>query len=584
MNAPDGRKHLLRVALIGPFQPRSLPSARAVSTIMPSLKHLLLERGLASQEHIAQSEAAEQEADIGGLLVRLGIVPEEALLQLLSEQLKLPLLAPGQVPGAESIRDVVTSLGIPTSWCVNNQIALWREEGVLAAAGPRISTPWIQEAMESWTEPPERQYLATTAAIEPHLLSLRSLTGFYANPTDTTRLFELAEDTPVISFVDSLFAEALTAGASDIHLEPFEDRVTVRYRIDGVLVQRRVTSLDAYGAISSRIKLLSKMDIAESRLPQDGRQTVRIAARDVDMRVSTLPTSWGESIVIRLLGKTQTIPPFTDLGLHEPQARTLMEAASRPNGLILLTGPTGSGKTTTVYRLISLLNDGKRKIVTIEDPVEFDLPGVLQMNVRPDIALDFAAGLRSVLRQDPDVIFVGEIRDAKTASIAVQAALTGHLVISTLHTNSALSAMPRLVDLGVESFLLADVLRATVGQRLLRRVCDKCATPIHDPAQESRARGILPAALREAEPSWRTGVGCANCSGSGFRGRVGVFEVAPVTPALQNAIRTGAATSELELLAREAGFTTLLENGTDKARRGVTTFPEALRVLDAAVQ
>ncbi len=550
---------------------------------MRRLGDLLLERGLVSDQDFAEAQALQRDVGggIGPILVRLGALSEDALLEVLSEQIGLPILDPALTPSVEAVRQAMHELEAPLSWFIDNDVIAWRTENAFSVAGPRLHDPAIQEALEQWRTP-TRLFLASSLAIEPLLAALRgrALLG----SADPTRLLELAEEAPVIDFVNSVFAEAITLRASDVHFEPFEDTVLVRLRIDGVLTQRRTASRDMFDAIASRIKLLSGMDIAERRLPQDGRQSIRVAGRDIDVRVSTLPTTWGESIVVRLLGATHLIPELDALGLTVEQRAILTATIAQPNGLVLVTGPTGSGKTTTVYRLISLLNDGVRKIVTIEDPVEFDLPGVLQMTVRSDINLDFATGLRSILRQDPDVIFVGEIRDAETARTAVQAALTGHLVISTVHTNSALAAVSRLVDLGVEKFLLADVLRAVIGQRLVRQVCGGCATPDLDPDCERHAQAALaPAMLRNA-PAWRRGTGCKACGGSGFRGRVGVFEAARIDAAMQQAIRTGAAESDLASLARAHGFTDLSQNGLAKARAGETAFLEALRVLGSSPQ
>ncbi len=547
---------------------------------MRRLGDLLLERGLVSDQDFAEAQALQRDVGggIGPTLVRIGALSEDTLLEVLSEQIGLPILDPALAPSVEAVRQAMHDLGAPLSWFLDNDVIAWRTEDFFNAAGPRLNDPAIQEAIEQWRTP-TRLFLTSSLAIEPLLATLRGRAML--GSADPTRLMELAEEAPVIDFVNSVFAEAIALRASDVHFEPFEDTILVRLRVDGVLTQRRTAARDMFDAITSRIKLLSGMDIAERRLPQDGRQSIRVAGREIDVRVSTLPTTWGESIVVRLLGATQRIPELDALGLTHEQSGTLTTTIAQPNGLVLVSGPTGSGKTTTVYRLLSLLNDGVRKIVTIEDPVEFDLPGVLQMTVRSDIDLDFATGLRSILRQDPDVIFVGEIRDAETARTAVQAALTGHLVISTVHTNSALAAVSRLVDLGVEKFLLADVLRAVVGQRLVRQVCGACAAPDLDPGCEQQAQSTLTAEMLRSPPAWRRGAGCKACGGSGFRGRVGVFEAVRIDAAMQQAIRAGAAEPDLTAQARSHGFTDLAQNGLAKARLGETTFLEALRVLGA---
>ncbi|UPT65059.1 MAG: GspE/PulE family protein [Hyphomonadaceae bacterium JAD_PAG50586_4] len=382
-------------------------------------------------------------------LLRSGAISEDALLDFLSDHFQLSVLPADAAPTLEAVRQGLAIIDAPIHWYIEHDVIVWRDANeIINAAGPRLHEASIQEALEQWIAEGANLHLAKSIVVDPILMALRGEHQRNAL-TDPRRLAELAEEAPVIDFVNSVFSEALSRGASDIHFEPFEDKLIVRMRVDGVLTQRRVAGVDMFDAVSSRLKLLSGMNIAERRLPQDGRQTIKVAGHDVDLRVSSLPTTWGESIVLRLLGATHRIPELGELGFTEPQRELILEAIKQPHGLVLITGPTGSGKTTTVYRLLSELNDGVRKIVTIEDPVELNLPGVLQMGVRADIALDFAAGLRSILRQDPDVIFVGEIRDAETAQIAVQAALTGHLVISTVHTNSALAAAARLHDLGL---------------------------------------------------------------------------------------------------------------------------------------
>lgn len=555
---------------------------------MRPLGQLLLERGLIEERDLDQARAIQRErgARLGPTLLRIGAVSEDALLSVLSEQVGLPVLSGAELPGVDQVREAISTLAVSPTWLVSNEVVIWRasEPGnadIVCAAGPHLHDPDLQEALEQLGAPALRLFLVGSAAIDPILIGLQAASAGLSGPdgADAAKLIELAEEAPVIDLVNSILAEALALRASDIHFEPFEDRILVRLRIDGVLSLRRTAAKGIFDAISSRIKLLSGMDIAERRLPQDGRQRIRVSGRELDVRVSTLPTTWGESIVVRILGNTRLLPSMDDLGLDASQESLLRATIRAPNGLVLVTGPTGSGKTTTVYRLISELNDGVRKIVTIEDPVEFDLPGVLQMPVRSDISLDFATGLRSILRQDPDVIFVGEIRDAATATTAIQAALTGHLVISTVHTNSALASLPRLIDLGVERFLLADVLRAVVGQRLLRKLCPACAVLAPHSDDEERALALLPANLRRDPPAWRSAPGCGACGGTGFQGRMGVFEVAGVDAGLQHAIRSDAGEPHLVELARRQGFTTLFENGVAAARAGRTTFAEALRVL-----
>lgn len=550
---------------------------------MHQLGEILIQRGLVSPEDYASALATRRDnpGEVLPALLRMGALSEDDLLEFLSAQFHMPVLTPEARPTLEAVRDTIATLDAPARWFIEHDVIVWRQaDGVLHAAGPRLHDVAIQEAIEQWAGASPLLFLAKALTVEPILIAL-SGDHHRAALADPKRLAELAEEAPVIDFVNSVFAEAISRRASDVHFEPFEDKLIVRLRVDGVLSQRRIAGVDMFDAVASRLKLLSGMNIAERRLPQDGRQSIRVAGQEIDVRVSSLPTTWGESIVVRLLGATHRIPELTELGLTAPQRALLLEAISQPHGLVLVTGPTGSGKTTTVYRLLSHLNDGVRKIVTIEDPVEFDLPGVLQMGVRADINLDFAAGLRSILRQDPDVIFVGEIRDAETAQTAVQAALTGHLVISTVHTNSALAAAARLIDLGVEPFLLADVLRTLIGQRLVRCVCPSCGAPDPEAEHEAKAQNLLPTSMRTEAPRWRIGTGCKTCGTSGYQGRSGVFETVRITPAIQHAIRDQESEAALAKLARQDGFTSLLENGLAKAREGQTTFVEALRVLGA---
>ena len=566
------------------------------------LGETLVARGLIRPADLAN--ALTLQAQNGGLiglnLVRLGALSEAQLLEVLSEQLGFAVLAPEDAPAPDQIASFLAELRSPLSWWAEREAVAWRFGGdPETGAGGRIFCAAVQPLDPLLAERID-QSLAAAGAAEPitFLLALRSLiealtqdiqtghnpaldAGAGAGGADAARLRELAQEAPTIDFVNAVFAEALTRRASDVHVEPYEDRFLVRMRIDGVLTTARAAPRANFDAVCSRIKLLSGMDIGERRLPQDGRQSIRVSGQEIDLRVSTLPCSWGESIVLRLLGKTSRLPQLSELGVGPDQEKALLGLAEQPNGVFLITGPTGSGKTTTIYRLLTHLNDGERKIITVEDPVELDLPGVIQVRVRSEIGLTFAAGLRSILRQDPDVIMIGEIRDPETARIAVQAALTGHLVISTVHTNSALAAVPRLLDLGIEDYLLADVLRGVAGQRLLRRLCPDCSRP--STAQEAEVHELaIPDHLRavaDQEPAaWREPVGCPKCGQSGFRGRVGLYEIAPASPAIIAGLRENADEDVLTGIARSEGFLSFGDDGFLKARRGETALTEVYRI------
>jgi general secretion pathway protein E len=548
---------------------------------------LLRAEGLVSDADLDTALALQAETGglIGQLLVRIGAVSEARLLDALGRQLDIPVLAEGEIPPPERIAGFLATVGAPVRWWADRQAAAWRP--VDGAGGPVICAaanpldPVLRDRLGQAVTDPVHYRLATRAQVSALTGDLRQASRTPregAGAGEAARLRELAQETPVIDFVNGVFAEALARRASDVHVEPFEDQFFVRMRIDGMLVTARRGPRSGFDAVCSRIKLLSGMDIGERRLPQDGRQTIRVSGQQVDLRVSTLPSTWGESVVLRLLGKSSRLPDLGELGLDEADAARLLSLAEQPNGVLLVSGPTGSGKTTTIYRLLTHLNDGVRKIVTVEDPVEFDLPGVVQVYVRGDIGLTFAAGLRAMLRQDPDVIMVGEIRDPETARIAVQAALTGHLVISTVHTNSALAAVPRLLDLGVEDYLLADVLRGVVGQRLARRLCPHCSAA-SNPEQRRRHEASAPADVSfEGAANWREPVGCEACARTGYLGRVGLFEMAPASKELEREIRAGADEDALTATARRRGFVSLFEDGYAKARAGLTTLAEVHRV------
>lgn len=387
------------------------------------------------------------------------------------------------------------------------------------------------------------------------------------------------EDAPIIRYVQMMIADALKRRASDIHMEPLEKRFRVRYRIDGVLHEVENPPKRLQAAIISRIKLMAEVSIAEKRIPLDGRINVQIGAKSIDLRVSTLPTVFGESIVMRILDKEGLNLGLPQLGFFSDDQATFEKIISMPDGVFLVTGPTGSGKSTTLYSALNTINDSDRKIITVEDPVEYELTGVNQVQVNRSVGMSFAAALRSMLRQAPNIVMVGEIRDMETAEISINAALTGHMVFSTLHTNDAPSAVSRLVDIGVKPFLVAAALRAALAQRLVRRICSKCARP-HSPDEKLlHSLGIRPDQTGDAK--FMRGEGCMNCSTSGFRGRVGIFEIFSMNEELQQMIYEDVSLVALRKKSKEIGMRTMREDGIRKVLAGMTTVQEVLNVTIA---
>ncbi len=393
---------------------------------------------------------------------------------------------------------------------------------------------------------------------------------------NVAELGQAAEDAPVVKLVNLILTDAIKKGASDIHIEPYEKSFRVRYRIDGVLYEVMQPPTRLRAAISSRVKIMAQLDIAERRLPQDGRIKIKMAGREMDYRVSTLPTLFGEKVVLRLLDKGNLQLDMTKLGFEAHALAEFEIGILMPYGMVLVTGPTGSGKTTTLYSALNRLNTAETNIMTCEDPVELQLPGINQVQMKAEIGLNFAAALRSFLRQDPDIIMVGEIRDYETAEIAIKAALTGHLVLSTLHTNDAPSTISRLLNMGVEPFLVAASTNVILAQRLARRVCLGCKEPAPVPPQALVNLGFNPEEAETITPV--KGKGCMGCSETGYRGRVALYEVMVIRETLREAILQGASVSELRELGRKNGMRTLREAGLQKIREGVTSLEEVMRV------
>lgn len=382
-------------------------------------------------------------------------------------------------------------------------------------------------------------------------------------------------DAPIISMVNSMILDAHRMRASDIHLEPLEKRLRLRYRIDGVLQEMRDPPKRLQSAIISRIKIMSRMSIAEKRLPQDGRiQLTLVDGKQLDLRVSTIPTVHGEGIVMRILDKSSLLLGLPDLGFFSDDAATMERIINLPDGIFLVTGPTGSGKTTTLYACLNSINKPDRKIITVEDPVEYQLSGINQVPVNEEVGMTFAAALRSILRQAPNIIMIGEIRDSETASIAINASLTGHLVFSTLHTNDATSAVTRLIDIGIKPFLVASSVRAVMAQRLVRKVCSSCAMPYEPTEGELRALNLTPTQIEQAQ--FRRGRGCDKCRGSGYKGRLGIFEIFILDDEIRNMINDRQSTSAIRARARALGMRTLREDGIRKVLAGITTPEEVI--------
>ncbi len=424
-----------------------------------------------------------------------------------------------------------------------------------------------------------KQYLGVGADTVQSMISEAGENGFQVIDTDADDdmdLTEAAEGASIIRFVNQILTEAIELRATDVHIEPFEDTLRVRYRIDGVLQEASVASevKQFQAAIVSRLKILSKLDIAEKRIPQDGRIKIRISDHEIDVRVSVIPMLYGEAVVLRLLDRSAVLLGLDKLGMCERDLDTTRMILERPHGIILVTGPTGSGKTTSLYAALAQINDVQRKIITIEDPIEYQLHGINQIQVSRKAGLTFANGLRSILRHDPDVVLVGEIRDAETAEIAIQASLTGHLVFSTLHTNDAPTALTRLVDMGIEPYLVASSLEAVFAQRLVRVICPECKEQLStSEVQPLRQRfgDVLPGSLYK-------GQGCTHCQGTGYRGRIGIFEMMVVTDDLRSLIIENASARDLRRVAARQGTTSLREDGFRHVREGRTTVEEVLRV------
>jgi general secretion pathway protein E len=540
------------------------------------LGEILVGRGLLSQEDLERALDLQKERGdkLGRILVDLGFAAHRDILAALSEQLGVPV---AKIEGPPAVSPEIERLA--PRFLRHVKALPLRLEGsvlVLAMADPldfetlaavRAATGLkvrpeialeseIADAIDRYYGEAEKQ-----AALELGAESEESA-------ADLEHLRDMASEAPVIRLVNAMIAQAVEKRASDIHIEPFEKEFRVRFRIDGVLQDQEPPPKDLKAAIISRLKLMARLNIAERRLPQDGRIKIKTLGREVDLRVSTLPTLYGESVVMRLLDRSAgDFYDLRNLGFDDRMLARMEYFTSLPHGIFLVTGPTGSGKSTTLYSALKRINTGDKKIITIEDPVEYQIDGINQIHVNTQIGLTFAAGLRHIVRQDPDVVMVGEIRDRETADVAIRASLTGHFVYSTLHTNDAPSAITRLTDMGVENYLICSSLVAVLAQRLVRVICRNCK--VED------GEKLTPGG--EFIPSWR-GAGCEQCFGTGYRGRVGIFEMMEMNDELRKLVMQNAGAADITALARKHGMRSLREDGWHKVRTGVTTASEVMRV------
>jgi general secretion pathway protein E len=551
------------------------------------LGEILVADGLTSPDTVERALARQRTTGelIGQALVALGVVTHDEVLRALATQQDLPYLPRDEMPSALPVLKNLSAKYLRTYAVCPVSV----EGGLMtvATSDPRnpvvlddlrqstgLSVKLVISSPEAITEAIDRTYDGANASALQRIVEGMDEERGGEGDEDVSHLRDMAFEAPVVRLVNLLVENAITAEASDIHIEPFEDTLRIRYRIDGILYDQEAPPRRLQAAVTSRIKIMAEMNIAERRLPQDGRIRVNLHGSRVDIRVSTMPTVHGESIVMRLLQRSSVFLPLDKLGFPADTLKRFESLIKRPHGIILVTGPTGSGKTTTLYGALDKINSPDRKIITVEDPVEYQLNGVNQIAVKPKIGLTFATGLRHIVRQDPDVILVGEIRDLETAEIAIQASLTGHLVFSTLHTNDAPAAITRLQDMGVEPYLVASVLEAVLAQRLVRRICGTCRVQDTPSAADLDALGVT------APPGTRLfrGKGCEECRGTGYRGRMGIYELFPITEDARSLMLRRAASRDIRQYAISAGMVTLRMDGWRRACEGLTTVEEILRV------
>ena len=566
---------------------------------------ILLEFGV-SEEKIQEALKIQKEkgGKIGEILVRMGAIDEEKLYKALALQFGIPFIP--KIEKENVYEDMAKD--IPPHYAKTKKFVILKPEingngnsadgkyefipcvisnvqdiELISELQRKFKKPIkVMIAKESEIENLINEIYGEKTTIEVSKEVERAEEIFASEIEETTKdILEEKGEAPIIRFVNALFFQAVKERASDIHIEPAEKETVIRMRIDGVLHEIIRINKSLHEPIVSRIKVMSRLDIAEKRIPQDGKIKLKVAGKDIDVRVSTLPTVFGERVSLRILDRTATILKIEELGMEDDMIEKMKQLIKKTYGMILITGPTGSGKTTTLYACLSEINSPGINIITIEDPIEYQLKGINQIQVNPKVGLTFATGLRSILRQDPDVVMVGEIRDGETASIAIHAALTGHLVLSTLHTNDAPSAITRLIDMGIEPYLISSAVFATLAQRLVRKICQKCKVPYEPDQKELDLVGLT----RDQIPDGilYKGRGCKECFGTGFKGRIGIFELFLIDDEIRELINSKADSMKLKSAGISKGMRTLREDGILKVIKGITTIQELARVIQESV-
>ncbi len=576
------------VSIKGQHSPSASPQQKA-SLLDSGIGGYLVQTGRLRREEAENAlrifSEQQSESSFAVLLVRMGMLSDQELAQAQSAFHGIPLIDESEFPERLPYGSRISLVFLNRNLCVPVQ----EDEAGLMVAMADPDNPYLLEALKMVSGCEVVPRVGVVSEIEAAFRQRYTETDEEAaargevgrlgavGDDDIEHLKELASEAPVIKLVNQLIQQAVNQQASDIHIEPFEQSLKVRYRIDGIMREIEDAPAEVAAAVVSRVKILANLNIAERRLPQDGRFKIKVKGVWLDLRVSTVPTVYGESVVLRLLHSEGAGGDFKCLGFTREQEEKLRAALSIPHGIILVTGPTGSGKTTTLYAALNHLNTPERKILSVEDPVEYNIDGINQIQVKPQIGLTFSNALRSIVRQDPDVIMIGEMRDQETAAIAIQSALTGHLVLSTLHTNDAAGSITRLLDMGVDDFLLKSTLTAVLAQRLVRRLCDACKQP-YRVGEELAQRLRLSASVEMETAQFYTAHGCEQCRGTGYIGRAAIVEIILLDDKIRDLIMARADSLSIARQARSANMLTLYEDGMAKAAKGVTTIEEILRV------